>query len=329
MKAPSELLMVSHNDRHPTERANLLGKRFVAAIETEQGRRLAEVFVKEATGGDPIRARRMREDFWEFEPTHKVFLATNHRPVITGTDNAIWERLKLVPFTVTIPAAERDTALPAKLLEELPGILAWAVQGCLAWQHQGLGEPEEVTAATAGYRAEMDVLEQFIKDCCLTGQNYRSKAADLYEAYKRWGGNQAENQRTWGMALTEKGYERYKVKGLSWWRGIALLPEGWTETTRGVDQGTGDGLPTDVIDKEDVRQKPEHGVDEGRPENGIEQLKNLHEAANAVSSSTSSTSSTPPGEACPQCHCTNLLVLGAYRKCPLCLWKGPAGEGAV
>ena len=84
MKAPSELLMVSNNDRHPTERADLLGKRFVAAIETEQGRRLAEVFVKEATGGDPIRARRMREDFWEFQPTHKVFLATNHKPVITG-----------------------------------------------------------------------------------------------------------------------------------------------------------------------------------------------------------------------------------------------------
>ena len=90
MKAPSELLMVSNMDRHPTERADLLGKRFIAAIETEQGRRLAEVFVKEATGGDPIRARRMREDFWEFQPTHKVFLATNHKPVITGTDNAIW-----------------------------------------------------------------------------------------------------------------------------------------------------------------------------------------------------------------------------------------------
>jgi putative DNA primase/helicase len=103
MKAPSELLMVSHNDRHPTERADLFGKRFVACIETEQGRRLAEVFVKEATGGDPIRARRMHEDFWEFQPTHKVFLGTNYKPTIKGTDTAIWERVKLVPFKGSWP----------------------------------------------------------------------------------------------------------------------------------------------------------------------------------------------------------------------------------
>ena len=131
MKAPSELLMVSNNDRHPTERADLWRKRFVQAIETEQGRRLAEVFVKEATGGDPIRARRMREDFWEFQPTHKVVLATNHKPIISGTDTAIWERIRLVPFTVTIPPEERDHTLPEKLDDELPGILAWAVKGVL------------------------------------------------------------------------------------------------------------------------------------------------------------------------------------------------------
>ena len=124
MKAPSEHLMVSNSDRHPPERADLFGKRFVAAIETEQGRRLAEVFVKEVTGGDPIHARRMREDFWEFQPTHKVFLATNHKPVITGTDTAIWERIRLISFTVTIPQDERDTALPDRLQAELPGILA-------------------------------------------------------------------------------------------------------------------------------------------------------------------------------------------------------------
>jgi putative DNA primase/helicase len=184
LQAPSELLLVSHNDRHPTERADLFGKRFVAAIETEQGRKLAEVFVKEATGGDPIRARRMREDFWEFQPTHKVFLATNHKPVITGTDTAIWERIRLIPFTVTIPKDERDTTLPDKLHAELPGILAWAVRGCLAWQQDGLGEPDEVQQATAGYRTEMDVLGQFISECCLVGPHYRTKADKLYDAYK-------------------------------------------------------------------------------------------------------------------------------------------------
>jgi putative DNA primase/helicase len=237
MKAPSELLMVSNNDRHPTERADLFGKRFVAAIETEQGRRLAEVFVKEVTGGDPIRARRMREDFWEFQPTHKVFLATNHKPVITGTDTAIWERIQLVPFAVTIPPDERDTTLPEKLEHELPGILTWAVQGCLAWQRDGLGEPDEVQQATKGYRTEMDVLGQFITECCLVGADYRVKADKLYDAYKLWHGDQAQNQRAWGMALTERGFERYTNNG-TWYRGIGIRE--WTEhTTEGTEPTEG------------------------------------------------------------------------------------------
>ena len=320
MKAPSELLMVSHNDRHPTERADLFGKRFVSAIETEQGRKLAEVFVKEATGGDNIRARRMREDFWEFQPTHKVFLATNHKPVISGTDTAIWERIRLVPFEVTIPDGERDTTLPEKLEHELSGILTWALQGCRQWQEQGLGEPDEVKHATAGYRMEMDVLGQFIEDCCLTGSQYRVKASDLYEAYQHWcheQGVQGEVQRSWGMRLTERGYESGKVQGRSWWKGIALLqvdergdglpkgkdglPAQRTEkkevrrpSEKQVDEGSSAGLPVQRAEKKEISHTMERQVDEGRPENGVEQLKNLLVRVNAVSSSTSSTSSTSP-----------------------------------
>jgi putative DNA primase/helicase len=229
MKAPSELLMISNNDRHPTERADLFGKRFVAAIETEQGRKLAEVFVKEATGGDPIRARRMREDFWEFQPTHKVFLATNHKPILTGTDTAIWERIRLVPFTVTIPKEERDTALPDKLQAEFPGILAWAVRGCLAWQREGLGEPEEVLQATAGYRAEMDVVGEFIEDCCVTGNNaYFASTANLYEAYVQWcdrnGERQPMNKNNFTAQLGERGFtpDRVGHARTRGWRGVGL-----------------------------------------------------------------------------------------------------------
>jgi len=225
MKAAGELLLVSTNDRHPTERADLFGKRFVFAIETEKGRRLAEVFVKEATGGDPIRARRMREDFWEFWPTHKVFLGTNHKPVITGTDHAIWRRIRLVPFTVIIPDEKQDLTLPDKLEAELSGILAWAVRGCLDWQKDGLGEPDEVQQATAGYRAEMDTVGGFIAECCFTGSNYRAKADELYDAYKLWcERNRAsdEGQRAFGNALTEKEFERKKSNGINWWLGIAL-----------------------------------------------------------------------------------------------------------
>ena len=127
----------------------------------------------------------MREDFWEFEPTHKVFLATNHKPVVKGTDNAIWERIRLVPFEVTIPEDERDTSLPEKLKEELSGILSWAVQGCLEWQESGLSVPDEVRVATDGYRGEMDVLGQFIADCCFVAPSVRAKAPSLYVAYTK------------------------------------------------------------------------------------------------------------------------------------------------
>ena len=243
MKAPSELLMVSHHDRHPTERADLWGKRFVAAIETEQGRKLAEVFVKEATGGDPIRARRMREDFWEFLPTHKVFLATNHKPEITGTDKAIWDRIKLVPFTVTIPEGEQDTTLPEKLEQELPGVLNWALEGCHVWLKDGLGTPDEVRQATAGYQSEMDVLGQFIDECCLVGANYRTKASALYDAYKRWCDQQGipyDVQRQWGRALTERGFERFTNNG-TWYRGLGVheCPPSDTEPTESTEPENG------------------------------------------------------------------------------------------
>jgi putative DNA primase/helicase len=330
MKATSELLMVSTHDRHPTERADLFGKRFVTTIETEQGRRLAEVFVKEATGGDPIRARRMREDFWEFKPTHKFFLGTNHKPVVRGTDTAIWARLKLVPFVVTIPEKEQDKTLPDQLTLELPGILNWALEGCLIWQKEGLGEPDEIRQATAGYRAEMDVIGQFIDDCCDTGPHKREAASVLYEAYKRWCDQTGEHvliQRAWGMALAERGFEGSKAKGRSWWNGLALkkqgntpFPEGnkvddggpWVDEedfppqgvgapdVRGetggawVDEEPGDGLPTQPTDTKGVADEKGPWVDEGRPENGYEQEVAPTREAYAVSSSTSSTSSTPP-----------------------------------
>ena len=124
---------------------------------------------------------------FEFTPTHKLFFAANHKPTIQGTDHAIWRRIRLVPFNVTIPDPEQDKRLPEKLKEELPGILAWAVKGCLAWQkNKGLGVPKEVEKATTAYRSEMDVLENFLRDCCIMGNKKRLKASELYAAYWRW-----------------------------------------------------------------------------------------------------------------------------------------------
>src|SRR5215218_4665651 len=123
MQAAPDLL-VAKKGSHPTEVADLFGKRLVASIEVEDGRRLAESLVKQLTGGDKVRARRMRQDFWQFDPTHKVFMAVNHKPEVRGTDTAIWRRIRLIPFTETIPPGEQDKKLPEKLRGELSGILA-------------------------------------------------------------------------------------------------------------------------------------------------------------------------------------------------------------
>jgi putative DNA primase/helicase len=186
MKAPPDLLMVKRGDAHPTERADLFGKRLVVAIETESGRRLAESLVKELTGGDKIRARRMREDFWEFEPTHKVVQAGNHKPKVRGTDNGIRRRLRLVPFTVTIPPDQQDKQLPEKLRKEREGILAWMVQGCREWQRIGLAEPRSVMAATDDYLSESDLLGQFIAECCIVEDRAWCEATSLFQHFCAW-----------------------------------------------------------------------------------------------------------------------------------------------
>ena len=141
MQAPSDLLMAKRHNSHPTERADLFRKRLVTCAETEQNRRLNEALVKALTGGERIRARRMREDFWEFDPTHKVILCTNHKPQVRGTDHAIWRRLRLLPFEKTFwnpddsesgpDELRQDKELMGRLLLESEGILFWAVPGCL------------------------------------------------------------------------------------------------------------------------------------------------------------------------------------------------------
>src|SRR5208282_5449458 len=125
--------------------------------------------VKELTGGDKIAARRMRENWWEFNPTHKAILVTNHKPEIRGTDHAIWRRIRLIPFTVTFPEDKQDKHLGEKLKAEAPGILRWMVEGCQEWQKHGLGTPEVVMVATAEYRSEQDRLAQFLEQECVTG----------------------------------------------------------------------------------------------------------------------------------------------------------------
>jgi putative DNA primase/helicase len=234
MKAAPDLLLAKRGETHPTERADLFGKRFVTCIETEEGRRMAEALVKELTGGDRVRARRMREDFWEFAPTHHVWLASNHKPAISGTDHGIWRRIKLIPFDVVIPDAQQDKKLPAKLAEELPGILNWAIAGCLDWQKGGMREPAIVQVKTSEYSAEMDEVGQFIEEYCELGDEFRAPAGELYKAFQEAMPDSRINQHAFGARLRQKGFlnhdpetgKEYRTKdGKRGWKGLRLLSE--------------------------------------------------------------------------------------------------------
>ena len=223
MKAPSGLLMYKRNESHPTEVASLFGKRLAVCVETEEGQRIAESRVKDLTGGDIISARRMREDFWDFSPTHKIVLCTNHKPRVNATDLGFWRRVWVVPFSVTIEEVRQDKHLGEKLKAEAPGILTWCVQGCLAWQREGMKPPSTVTQATASYRSEEDRVEAFFAEQCQ--MQGTENASALYRAYCDWTTRRGErpmNQTRFGQALNRAGYEKHQSDGRVVYRGISL-----------------------------------------------------------------------------------------------------------
>lgn len=178
-----ELLMAAPN-QHPTQFAYLYGRRCVVAQETDQDCRLNENQVKALTGGDRIQCRRMREDFWEFEPSHKIFLATNHVPIIRGTDKGIWRRVKLIPFNAKFDGSQIDNKLASKLAAELPGILNWCIEGFCNYLFDGLHEPEIVQRARDAYKLEMNPLQQFVEDKCVMDPASEVKSSVLYQAFK-------------------------------------------------------------------------------------------------------------------------------------------------
>ncbi len=208
--------------------ARLAGARFVTAVEVEEGRRLAEVLLKQVTGGDMIIARRLYQEHVEFQPQFKLFLACNHKPAVWGTDHAIWRRIPLVPFTVTIPSERKDKGLKGKLIDEAPGILTWALEGCRAWQNGGLQAPEAVQAATKAYREEQDVAGDFLTECCVVSSNGTAASVEakaLYDAYERWCGEmgtEAVSARTFNTKVGERGFAYIRSHGRRSWRGLEL-----------------------------------------------------------------------------------------------------------
>jgi len=229
-RTPMETLLAKRGGSIPNDVARLRGARFVSASESEEGKRLNEPLIKELTGGDTISARFLYGEYFEFKPQCKMWLATNHKPVVRGTDKAIWDRIQLIPFAVTIPEAEQDKHFGEKLKAELAGILAWAVKGCLDWQENGLGVPGEVKRATEGYREEMDTVGNFIKDCCVVSPTAVVGSKEFNETYCKWceeNGERPLSQKKVGTQLRERGFtkDRNSKTGRIEWYGLGLLSE--------------------------------------------------------------------------------------------------------
>ncbi len=192
-EAPEGLVTIRRNEEHPTEIADLYGKRLVVASETEEGKKMRMGLVKKMTGNKYLKGRFMRQDFFQFERTHKTILVTNNRPIVSETSNAVWRRLRLIPFAVTIPEEQQDKHLTDKLIAEWPGILAWMVRGCLDWQQRqcDLALPDEVHEATEAYRDDSDLVADFIVERCVDwrdhqDQKMRAPKDRVYTAYSNW-----------------------------------------------------------------------------------------------------------------------------------------------
>jgi putative DNA primase/helicase len=187
-----ETLMATSGDQHPTDLADLRGKRLAIVTETEEGRRLAESKIKHLTGGDRIRARHMRRDFFEFAPTHKIVIVGNHRPALRNVDEAMRRRLVLIPFDAVIADNVRDLHLADKLAAERPAILAWMLEGCRQWGERGLDPPARVLAATDAYLESSDAIARWVEECCVFGPNERMTKANAFASWKAWAEAAAE-----------------------------------------------------------------------------------------------------------------------------------------
>ncbi len=223
--APMETFMAAKDDRHPTELADLRGARLVTSIETEEGRRWAESRVKALTGGDPIKARFMRQDFFEFIPQFKLFIAGNHKPALRGVDEAIRRRFHLIPFNVTIPQQQRDPDLAEKLKGEWPAILRWAIIGYDHFLESGLQPPEAVRAATAEYLDSEDAFSLWFEESCDASVDGFETSSALFASWKSWAtgaGEFAGSVKRFSQTMQGHGYAVGRRSHARGFEGVSL-----------------------------------------------------------------------------------------------------------
>ena len=225
--APMEAFTDSKYDRHPTDLAMLQGARLVFAQETESGRAWAESRIKSLTGGDPISARFMRQNFFTYYPKFKLLIAGNHMPKLRNVDEAIRRRLHLLPFTHIFKGKDRDPKLADKLRSEYGGILKWIIDGAIAYQKQGLAPPGVVTEATNKYFESEDLFGNWLTDCCERAPDIFDSPSRLFNSFKTYAeavNDVVGTDREFWQRLEKAGFEKgnSRSKGGRFWQGIRL-----------------------------------------------------------------------------------------------------------
>ena len=230
------LTVMPFSNGQTNDLAAMEGRRFISASDGEAGQRLAEAKIKNMTGGDKICCRALYKDYREYDPQFKLWLATNDLPNVAGSDEAIWRRIRVINFPVTIPEGRRDPNLLASLAAEASGIFNWALAGYRAWKSEGLKPPPEVTEATSSYRHENDQVGQFIADRCFEDPAAKSTTKALHEGYTRW----SEDNRYTSMPivpfakeLRKKLFTPRKGQKGNGWIGIDLKPTYKFENSNG------------------------------------------------------------------------------------------------
>jgi putative DNA primase/helicase len=219
-------LVKQYDNNIPADLARLKGARMVTAIEANPNRQLDAAKVKGITGGEPIEARFMRQNFFQYDPEFKLWLVANDPPRVRGTDEALWRRVRVIPLTIDIPKEERDHNLPQTLRSEWPGILAWAVRGCLKWQQNGLNPSRAVREATEAWHSQMDHLKRFVEEELVVSPGNKVGSKVVYDLYKKWCSVHGEHILTMeefnDKLIDSFNFTHARIKGRSWWRGVQL-----------------------------------------------------------------------------------------------------------
>ncbi|RXG65864.1 hypothetical protein ES695_05805, partial [Candidatus Atribacteria bacterium 1244-E10-H5-B2] len=231
ISTPFETFLTRRGEHIPNDLARMRGARFVTAIEAGEGKRFNEELLKRLTGRDKVTARFLRQEYFDFYPECKIWLATNHKPTVREFSPSYWGRIRLIPFKLTIPEEERIPHYEETLLEEKKGIFNWILEGYKKWKEKKLITPDEIKEATAEYKSSMDVVAEFIEGCCVESHREKITTKELYKAYKDWcevNGEDPVNKKSFGRRLAERGYKSIKIgspKQERGWLGIALKGE--------------------------------------------------------------------------------------------------------